>query len=352
MKIYINTICKNEIENIDQYIRENSRLVDGIFILDTGSTDGSYEKLLEYSKDPQYKLTVAQKDFSKEEYFHFGKARNEALKLLPNDDAWIVTLDLDEKLINNWREVIEDAERNACTIITYLHNFDDSNPDKLFWVSKIIKNGLYVWKNPLHEVPDFFDKSKVKTYLAPSVIISQKIKYEGKSSFYRNILEKSVLMNEKDFEIGLFYLYRDYFSTKEYFKCVPLFDKILTSSLSNDIKSIACLIYFRILVDTKASPSQMQEVLQKSVILAPYRREPYFDAMNFYIYFEQYIDALWAALSLLRINNRNFDFVEIPEAWDMNFISERVSLILDKVSDHKLFEKLKESLKEALNNNK
>ena len=52
-KIAVYAICKNEIHNVDEWMK-NVQEADYICVLDTGSTDGTYEKLLEYQqKDPQ-----------------------------------------------------------------------------------------------------------------------------------------------------------------------------------------------------------------------------------------------------------------------------------------------------------
>ena len=44
-KIAIYAICKNEIKFVDQWIKSMIE-ADYICVLDTGSTDGTYEKLL------------------------------------------------------------------------------------------------------------------------------------------------------------------------------------------------------------------------------------------------------------------------------------------------------------------
>ena len=46
MRIIVYTIMKNELKNIESWL-ENIKDADGIYVLDTGSTDGSYEKMLE-----------------------------------------------------------------------------------------------------------------------------------------------------------------------------------------------------------------------------------------------------------------------------------------------------------------
>ena len=47
--IIVVSICKDELSNIDRFIN-NIIQADKVYILDTGSTDGTYEKLLELQK--------------------------------------------------------------------------------------------------------------------------------------------------------------------------------------------------------------------------------------------------------------------------------------------------------------
>lgn len=54
--IIVYTIMKNEIGNIEGWL-ENIKDADGIYVLDTGSTDGSYEKCYLLKKNiPNYML--------------------------------------------------------------------------------------------------------------------------------------------------------------------------------------------------------------------------------------------------------------------------------------------------------
>jgi len=49
MKICVYAICKNEIKWIDRWL-DNMSEADAIVVLDTGSTDGSFEKLQKDSR--------------------------------------------------------------------------------------------------------------------------------------------------------------------------------------------------------------------------------------------------------------------------------------------------------------
>lgn len=104
MKIAMCALCKNEMKYIESYLYRN-RDTDYICILDTGSTDGTWEYLQEQAKiNP--KLIIQQKTY---DFFRFDYARNDSLKLLPNDVDLIVQLDLDEYFYQeNWVDILKE----------------------------------------------------------------------------------------------------------------------------------------------------------------------------------------------------------------------------------------------------
>lgn len=83
-KVCVYAICKNEEKNIDRWYRSVSE-ADEIYVLDTGSSDNSVNKLREYGV------------FVKEEVinpFRFDVARNKSLEMVPGDADICVCVDL------------------------------------------------------------------------------------------------------------------------------------------------------------------------------------------------------------------------------------------------------------------
>ncbi len=104
MKIGEYIICKNELHHLDNWLKELIKL-DVICILDTGSTDGTYERLLELEKTYP-NIHVKQQIFSP---FYFDDARNAALDFIApymKEGDWVLTFDLDEYVSDNFVAIL------------------------------------------------------------------------------------------------------------------------------------------------------------------------------------------------------------------------------------------------------
>jgi len=145
-KIYICSIMKNEEHNIENFYN-SCKDADGIFILDTGSTDGSVEKARNLG------INVSTVFYSQ---FRYDVARNDALKLLPQDDSntWVISLDLDERLSENWKENFKNIE-DSVTQLKYLYIwnwFSSGKPKSIYYNSRIFRLNKYIFKHATHEV--------------------------------------------------------------------------------------------------------------------------------------------------------------------------------------------------------
>jgi len=96
-KIATYTICKNEISHVEKWF-ETVKQADCIYILDTGSTDGTLEKLQELEKENE-KFHLYQKSY---EIFSFGDAWNTILEKIPEDVDFVFRIDMDQYLTNRY----------------------------------------------------------------------------------------------------------------------------------------------------------------------------------------------------------------------------------------------------------
>lgn len=146
MKICVYAIAKNELKYLDRWLDSMSE-ADYITVLDTGSTDGTLEFL---QKDPRV-TRVEQKIIDP---WRFDVARNESMKLVPEDADVLVCTDPDEYFEPGWAQVLRDNWTPKITRCHYTyawsHN-DLGEPQDVFIYDKIHTRD-YHWIFPVHEV--------------------------------------------------------------------------------------------------------------------------------------------------------------------------------------------------------
>lgn len=134
-KICIYAICKNELKFVEKWL-DNMSEADYIVVLDTGSTDGTYEAL---QADPR--VTLVQQEVINP--WRFDVARNRSMELIPDDADILVCTDFDELFEPGWAQVLRD-------------NWDPSQYNRAFY--------QYIWQhNELGEPQDAFHYDKVHT---------------------------------------------------------------------------------------------------------------------------------------------------------------------------------------------
>lgn len=108
MKIAVYAIAKNEESNVEAWLKNMSE-ADGVFVLDTGSTDTTISLLKAGG------ATVNVRHLQKT--FRFDEARNEAASYVPDDYDVLVSVDFDERFVPGWREQVEACFSNTdvCT---------------------------------------------------------------------------------------------------------------------------------------------------------------------------------------------------------------------------------------------
>lgn len=153
IKTAVYTICKNEIHNIERWIYYGS-FYDYRVLLDTGSTDGTWEALQTYNTVDK-NLIIEQKIFDP---WHFANARNYNLSMIPDDVDWCLSPDLDEFFTKNTLDELTaaytahpDMTNLSCDRIdVYSYNPRIGPPDMLP-SNKIHKRHDYIWDQPIHE---------------------------------------------------------------------------------------------------------------------------------------------------------------------------------------------------------
>jgi len=103
LKLAIYAICKNEKKFINKWL-ECFTAADYVCVLDTGSTDGTWEILQKKTKKYN-NLIIGQKEINP---WRYDTARNESMTLIPKDTTIFFMMDLDELIQDdNWVQKIK-----------------------------------------------------------------------------------------------------------------------------------------------------------------------------------------------------------------------------------------------------
>ena len=161
VKIAVYAICKNEAKFIEGWLRNmwcDGKGADGVYVLDTGSTDTTLQDFESVSKAigaPEDWLTVKQKAYEK---WRFDTGRNDNLAMVPPEKYDVFyCIDLDEKVIPDFwddlrKMVFEhpDFERIYYQY-AWSHDEETGAPKWYFWYDKIHGSRGWRWGYPVHE---------------------------------------------------------------------------------------------------------------------------------------------------------------------------------------------------------
>lgn len=139
-KVCVYAICKNEIDFVDKWLDSMSE-ADYIVVLDTGSTDGTYEKI----KNDNRITRVEQKMFDP---FRFDVARNYSLDMVPDDTDIFCCIDLDERFDPGWANQLRDNWTSETRRAVYPFVTDQSEDGEILgsYLACKIHSHDYYWK--------------------------------------------------------------------------------------------------------------------------------------------------------------------------------------------------------------
>ena len=282
-KIYVYAISKNEEKFVNRWMDSVSK-ADGVYVLDTGSTD----KTVKFLK--QRGAIVKTKKF---ENFRFDEARNLSLKMVPKDADICICIDIDEVLEDNWRDKLETIWEKDLTRLRYNYIWSHDkygNPIINFYSEKIHSRFGYKWTHPVHEVLNYNGIEKIKT--TDDFTIHHYPDNKKSRSSYLPLLELSVKEDPED-DRNMHYLGREYMYNKMYNKSIDTLIKHLSLKKATwkDERSAS----MRFIARNYKELNRFDEAkmwLDKAKNETPYLREPYVESGILEYELENYEEAI------------------------------------------------------------
>ena len=309
LKIIVYAISKNEEKFAERWMRSMGE-ADGVYVLDTGSSDNTVKVLRECG------AVVNQREISP---WRFDKARNLSLGFVPKDADICVCTDLDEVFEPGWRKLLEESwtKETDCATYRYTWNFnEDGSEGYVFWIEKIHSRANFVWEHPVHEVLKFTNKKRRKRCVCVSGMQLNHYADTGKArSSYLPLLELSVKESPDD-DRNMHYLGREYMYYQRWDECIQTLTKHLQmpSATWKDERA-ASMRYIAKAYCKLGLISQAYDWHFKSIAEAPYLREPYCDfALSLYAQGD-FDGVLFMCKRALNITARSMSYINEADAW-------------------------------------
>ncbi len=297
MKIAVYTIAKNEQQFVNRWV-ESASGADYLLILDTGSEDETVNLARNLG------VNVWSETFDP---WRFDSARNLALSLLPEDIDMCIALDMDEVLVDGWRDHLEQAYMDGVTRprYRYVWSWNGSKPGLVYGGDKVHSRHGYFWKHPVHEVLKTETEEKQGWY---GFEIHHHPDSTKSRSQYLPLLELAV-QEDPDDDRNAHYLAREYFFAGRFGEAESEFERHLNLPTARwgAERAQSCRYLYKITGDV--------QWLDKAVKEAPEKREAYVDLAKHYHDIDEWDKCLAAAVSALKIKERPLEYLSEEFAW-------------------------------------
>lgn len=328
MKICVYAICKNEEKFVDSWL-ESMQEADSICVLDTGSTDGTVERLKKHKK-----VTVAIKEFTP---WRFDNARNESMKLIPSDTDFCVCTDLDERFDQGWRERLEKGLSPLTKQVRYRYTWshdENGNEGVVFYADKIHSYGDFVWVHPVHEVLLYKGKQPYFSTLIKDVHLQHYPDAKKSRGQYLPLLKLSVEEDPTN-DRNMHYLGREYFFHGEYGNAIETLQKHLNlPSATWAEERSASLRYMAKSQHALSRDDEAEKSFKQAILTWPSSREGYYDLGCFYYDKGDFLNAALTLEVMQNISHRQLSYISNPECWS-GTVNDLLSICYHNLGDRK-----------------
>lgn len=308
MKICVYAICKNEEKFVDRWMDSVSE-ADNIYVLDTGSTDKTVEKLRQRGAIVKKELITP---------WRFDVARNISLNMVPIDTDICVCLDLDEVIEKGWRRKIEEIWKEGTTRLRYNYNwsFDEyNNPLINFYIEKIHKRNCYKWTHPVHEVLTYLDENE-KFITTDEITVNHYPDNTKSRSSYLPLLELSIKEDPND-DRNMHYLGREYMYYGKWNKAIDTLIRHLNMPKATwkDERCASMRFISRCYINLNRY-DEAKMWLDKAILEAPYLRDPFVERAILEYRLENYDGVKKYCLEALKLEKNTKTYINEPFSYD------------------------------------
>jgi len=309
--VAVYAIYKNEQQFVKRFL-DSVQDADEIILCDTGSEDDTNEIIQQYVKTyPHINIKIYSICVSP---WRFDDARNTCLSLVKPEIDICISLDMDEYLMDGWKQHLIDHWEYECT--RYYHRFKTIWADESVsehWHERIHVRAGYAWKLPVHEILEYTGEEKVKWL--PNFWVYHEPDQSKIRSSYLPLLEQSV-QERPDIWKSWSFLAIEYLALERYEEALNALDKAL--SLQNSDKSyLYKMKYFVYKASHQTALALLS--LDNAILQMPERREPYFEKALYLHELGRNVEAYFYIRQCEQEEDRIIDYHYNFAAWDVEF---------------------------------
>lgn len=306
--VCVYAICKNEAQFVDRFM-DSMDEADWVCVLDTGSDDGTVERLRARG------ALVGQKRI---EPWRFDVARNESLRLIPAEADICCCIDLDERFRPGWRAALERAWRPDTTRARYRYTWSflpDGSEGHVFWADKIHKNGAYRWTHPVHETLSYTGGGAERFVDAEGVQLDHHPDPAKSRGQYLPLLELAVAEAPDD-DRNCHYLGREYMFHGEWEKAIETLRRHLSLPRATWADERCASMRFIGRCYRRLGRDDLAAVwFHRAIAEAPHLREPYLDYAALLYDQQNWTGLVFLANGALAIAERPRTYITEAYAW-------------------------------------
>lgn len=311
VKTCVYAIALNEIKFVDQFM-EASKDADYILVCDTGSTDGTPERLRELGA---IVYDIRQKPW------RFDIPRNTALNLIPHDVDICLSIDLDEFLQPGWKDALENAwnESNG-TIKRIAYDYiwswkADDTPDVRFYADKVHHRYGYQWRHPCHETLYWIGEGSEVKVTVPKMVLHHRPDKNKSRGQYLGLLKIAVTEDPTNDRMSHYYA-RELMFYQQHEAAIAEFLRHLSLPTAQwKEERAASLRYISRCLDSLGRLKEAQEYALKSAIEWSKSRETWMCLAKAAYKNSDWSTCFWAATNCLQITNKAMTYTTDSSNW-------------------------------------
>ncbi|MHB1313876.1 MAG: glycosyltransferase [Christensenellales bacterium] len=306
-------IYKNEERSIDKFLN-SVRAADEIVLCDTGSDDNTNTIIRNFKdRDPAINLKTYRIFVSP---WRFDDARNAAMSLVSKDIDICISLDMDEYLMENWRDILD--TRWDIKFTRYYHKFKTLWSPSSFsahWHDRIHARKGYIWRLPVHEILEYKENETIGWIDNLWVYHEPDLKKSRAS--YLPMLEQSAKERPDVWKTWSF-LASEYIGAGRYQDANDAIDKAF--ALSNSDKGYLYKMKYH-LYKQQGKHDMALCNLNNCILSMPERREPYFEKAWYLHQLGKNAEAYFTLKDAQKRTGEITDYHHNANSWGENFNS-------------------------------